>query len=237
MNIHRIQLSQSIYWRLTGSETISRPLEALGGFAIVTPFYDFEERKDSVLSHPCRFEDGTYLFLSNTVTIAKANRDEKQPLDVTKASLIIDAYLSGLRVVTGQCRLPREPMVMQTTNVDLDFAKLPSHTLMSPNFSVKKHVMESAVKWEHLYAANDAVLNDRIEIHRLLINDAAEALAQSNFKSCILFSAVAVEACAGKVLDTQYRNILADGSFAGKALPHTRNNCFQRPQSCQRSCL
>jgi hypothetical protein len=49
----------------------------------------------------------------------------------------------------------------------------------------------------------------KVAVHGELINDAAEAICQGNYRASLIFSAMAVESCAGAVLDREYDDLLA----------------------------
>jgi hypothetical protein len=58
--------------------------------------------------------------------------------------------------------------------------------------------------------ASIRVAADSVPIHGELVNDAAEAISRSNFRSSIIFSAMAVESCAGTILDREYDRIKSE---------------------------
>ena len=72
----------------------------------------------------------------------------------------------------------------------------------------RRYIIDSALTFDHLRPASDAVTNDSVSVHGEMANDAAEAAIRSNYRSAIIFPAAAIESCAGSVLDVEYERRL-----------------------------
>jgi hypothetical protein len=154
---------------------------------------------------PILLNDGSYLFASKQLILSH----DADP-DLEELPQLILPYFRALRVVAGQASFPRSIVAFERCTAA---NKIAAQAEEAPDKCVehlfKRYIAESAVKWKHLADANDAVVNGAIPIHRELITDASEAIIEENFRSSIILSAMAVESCAGVILDREYDRLVA----------------------------
>ncbi len=125
-------------------------------------------------------------------------------------AIVLDAtpLVNALRVLSRQPELPR-PIEGRTGREHVPGFEPPSELPdLGAESWVRKYIAESAARWKTLTDASNCVTNGKVPVHGELVNDAAEAIIRSNFRSSMIFSAMAVESCAGTILDRDYARIL-----------------------------
>ncbi|MCZ6834747.1 MAG: hypothetical protein O7G85_03140 [Planctomycetota bacterium] len=151
--------------------------------------------------------DGTIVVHSDTLLLVSDGENEIEP-DKYKIIASVTRFLNALRVICGQPKIPLS-ISMFTLPVQIDRLVLPEDLpTLTTGGAIQKHILFSATTFDHLRHASDAIVNDAVSVHGEMINDAAEAAMSSNYRSAIIFSAAAVESCAGSILDAEYERQL-----------------------------
>ena len=184
----------------------SAPLQVLSGWCVASPLCI-----DRRLAGRCDvfnvMPDGTILVHCDTLLLV--NRDGNQTVPgAIELTSSISRFLNAIRVVCGQPEIPRS-VVAHTPPHDIDDVVLPDDLPTTTTQSTfRRYILDSATTFDHLRAASDAVMNDALAVHREMASDAAEAAISSNYRSAIIFSAAAIESCAGSTLDAEYERQL-----------------------------
>ncbi|NQU25431.1 MAG: hypothetical protein HQ567_29450 [Candidatus Nealsonbacteria bacterium] len=207
-------MAGEICWRLSPTTAVSSPIPAVGGWSIASPLA-IDRDGPLALRHLMSFADGTVLFTTTRLVFVADDDAQNLVQDDGKFPRTLPQYLNALRVVSGQPGLPRSITAL-TGIVKTNQLKPPTEIPPANTKGfVRRYIADSALTLDHLDDASDAVINDVVPVHGELINDAAESIIRSNFRSAIIFSAAAVEACAGNVLDREYDRLV------GQLLPST----------------
>lgn len=205
MNVAVITLPGTAIWRFDEQHLMSPAMAAIGGWSILAPLPNVLKWKKPPFSFLCQLADGSYLFISHVFFLVA---DDAQPveLDSDKLNTLLDRYLTSLRVIAQQPELPRS---LAAFNPPARVPKLPPCSLpaLKAKGTVRKDFADSAITLQQLSDANDAVMSGNVPVHGELINDAAELYLSSNYRSSIIFSAMAIESCAGYVLDCEYESV------------------------------
>ena len=202
-------LTGQIWWRLTGREVVSPPLPALREWSVVSPLAETSAERPPRHGYLIPFSDGTYLFSTDRLVLATSLCDAGATDEQNLVAALL-TFLNGLRVVCRQPELPRS-FVGRTVRSQVAGFDAPTELpTLGTNSTVRKYIAESATRWEALADASIRVTTGSIPIHGELVNDAAEAIIRSNFRSSIIFSAMAVESCAGTILDREYDRIRSE---------------------------
>jgi hypothetical protein len=203
-------LPGDIWWRLNGSEALTPPLASLGGFAVVSPFAlkgPVLPLDDSIVAFAlCKGANG-YLARSKMLTLA-CEKSESSKEQISTALNAIPRFLGTLRVVTGQALLPRT--YCGYSPFEADSPDSPGKPTAQETALVRRYMCSVATEWHHLLAADSLITNDATPVHGELICDATESLWLDNYRSSILYSAMAIEVCAGSALDRDYEQLLSN---------------------------
>ncbi|MGO8689397.1 MAG: hypothetical protein ACLQLG_07160 [Thermoguttaceae bacterium] len=211
METIEFRVTGHIWWRLTGRETVSAPVPALGEWSVVSPLATPDGEGRGRVRDLFPFSDGTQLFSTDRL-ILRANAHEKSiDQNVKELGQLLPGYLNALRFV---CRQPELARSISSAFARGEVAELKAPdrlpTVGEGKQWVRRYLAESAVRWEALTDASNCVIGGKVPVHGELVNDAAEAIAHSNYRSSIIFSAMAAESCAGAVLDREYDRRLGE---------------------------
>jgi hypothetical protein len=81
MDAKEFILTGHIWWLLTGQEVVSPPLSALRDWSVVSPLAEVSTKHPPRGEHLIPFSDGTYLFSTDRLMLAKNFRDAASATD------------------------------------------------------------------------------------------------------------------------------------------------------------
>lgn len=185
---------------------MSGPIPALAGWSIASPLcigQHFVGRCDISNVMP----DET-IVLSCDMLLLVHLEDNANMQDAIEIPTMVTRFLNAIRVICKQPEIPRS-VVAYTPAHEIDDVVISDDLPRTTQQSLfRRYILESALTFDHLHPASDAVANETVPVHGELANDAAEAAISSNFRSAIIFAAAAIESCAGSVLDEEYKRRL-----------------------------
>ncbi|MCX6035846.1 MAG: hypothetical protein NTV38_12860 [Chloroflexi bacterium] len=217
MKVIVIELMGNICWHVINKEILSAPIEALWGLRIVSPLAKVKGIARMSGSSQLPLPDRAYLVFSNILLLASLDKSQRIP-DMEEINGGLQCFLNALRVVSRQAGLSRRIMVLHSPREHVlhDIAPACSRFDERNIIHIHRYILESAVTQKSLLNASSAAIGGSIPVHDELINDSAEELMQSNYRASIVFAAMAVESCAGIILDREYERITKKAKSSSK---------------------
>jgi hypothetical protein len=135
---------------------------------------------------------------------------------------ILEDLLLRLRHVSGQATIPKLDSVAMWSVEEID--KLPEYALPGEmgNTHVQEYLWTSAITSGHLSQALELGPNFIPPAHEIILLDAFAAHRGNNYRSAILYAAMAAEAVFGSVIENEYQQQIIssdDDRFRKIALP------------------
>lgn len=202
MKVATLLLAGEIWWNLGPADPPVWPIASLGGCQIVNPLV-FAGAVDGPQILP--FAADCCYVLTSHLAVQIPDSDSLQA-DRFGGSCV--AFLRTLRLVAKQASLPTDLFGIHISELDsLPELKFPG----APNtkgFLIGKYRFDTAVTTARIGQADQYGLTPDIPICHEILLDALRACEKHNAREAILYAAIAVEAFARTVLETEYRRTL-----------------------------
>jgi hypothetical protein len=221
-----VQLPSGMFWRIRKKDPSKFVFTNTNLWPFVNPvLYSFLipnlERRIYIIAGMHRssilIETSTLIFESPFDTIAEAGKDLRNRSKVETFSSV-SKLLETLRLSSNQASISRNPFSMfisELTGGHLPIVPFPKVTRKNGSFSLES-TLETAVTWEHLRKADNLSISVSEKIYDTILLDAIQAYISSDYRTAIMYSAVAIETAARTVLDEKYKELLQLGDRGGR---------------------
>jgi hypothetical protein len=157
--------------------------------------------------------DGSVLVQTQTLHLES---ERPRSLDDDRTERLAEAiaqWLHAVRVVAKQPQGPRNLVTLAFSD-STPSAEASQYRDASSRSKVmvRNYLIESAATPESAVAAADAVETHTLPVHGEMVTDAAEALFEASYRNALILAAIACESCAGVVLESAYKNLMAQGA-------------------------
>jgi len=219
MRVATLCLTKDIHWLVSPSDKLTAPLKAMPGWAVLHPLTAIRPADDLIPIRQFPTGDGR-------TTVSRAVLHCVVPERATAADRdtdVLDAMkslLKRLRHISRQATFPRgDDMVFFNCG---DLAELPNVEFEDPYFGTVHHsdnsFIETALTMDLVERTGELPATFEAPAYEGILLDAFRAVKDNDFRSALLYSALAIEAMAGELIDAEHAKLLA----ATPLPPHVR---------------
>ncbi len=199
-------LPRPIHWRLRQDAPNEVPIVGYPEWLLVTPIGLARAGLADAVADPHAMvlvtKDGELFMMSQKLALRHTGND------LDGSHVVARNILSRLRYVSRQATMPREAVGVirldKAPPYDKDIAALGA--LRPPDYALRSDVVETAITAAHLRELGGPSSTPRV--HADVMLDALEAYLEGDYRKAILYSAIAIEACATDVLDDAYETVV-----------------------------
>lgn len=228
MRVATLCLTKEIHWLVSTSDKLTAPLKAMPGWAVLHPLTAILPSDQMAPIHQFPTGDGRTTVsraILQCVVPARDTADERDAgvLDAMKS------LLKRLRHVSRQATLPRGDDMVMFNCADVEM--LPKVEFEEPYYGEVHHsdnsFVETALTMDLVERAGELPTTFEAPVYEGILLDAFRAVKDNDFRSALLYSALAVEAMAGELIDAEHAKLLA----ARPPTPHIRAVTIQEGKS------
>jgi hypothetical protein len=206
MRVATLALSKDIHWLVSPSDQLLAPLKQPPGWSVIHPLTPLDPT-ESMRQFPVG--DGRTIVSRPVLhcVVPEAGSEEEADSRVQKE---MEGLLVRLRHVSRQATLPRGDDLAFFTCADL--SELPPVKFEEPyigkvGFSDDSWV-ETALTMELVVKAGELPLDFEPPVYEVVLLDSFKAMKDKDFRSALFYSALAIEALAGTVIDEEHQKLV-----------------------------
>lgn len=218
-----IHLSGIVRWRFTESDPLLIRLPDKPPFGVVNPlvlYHLLGNRPESTSHRTFNFglRDREAVLVTDTLGVAVDTTLDPEEIPEWMSDLI-PKFLSALRCASGQADMALSAQSLGTLEVDeLPPLRFPDRT-SATGAAASSYLWDSALTLDDIRVGLVGLLRDGyLPSYRVILLDAIQGLWTTDYRKCIVYSAVAMETMASTVLGTVYQKRLSKEGMSAKDL-------------------
>jgi hypothetical protein len=194
-----------IVWGIRRDDPTQVALEHPAGWSILNPLIE--------VPNPCNGTNSGHFYALETLLLVNSQLAFVVPsaVDLEEISNVTESVLRRLRFVTKQVGLPTEPSVLLDRNIetlapsaDSDWDRLSA----GPRESlVRDFLCDTPVTMEAVRQAGSLPTDFVAPIYDSLLMDAMAALIRHDYRTAILYAAIAVETLSGTLCEAEHQRL------------------------------
>jgi hypothetical protein len=219
MRVATLGLTKDIHWLVSPSDKLTAPLKAMPGWAVLHPLTAIRPTDRMVPIREFPTGDGRTTVSRAILQCVVPERATAADRD-TEVLEAMKALLMRLRHVSRQATFPRgdDMGFFNCTHI----AELPNVEFEEPYYGTVHHsdnsFIETALTMDLVERAGELSITFEAPVYEGILLDAFRAVKDNDFRSALLYSALAIEAMAGEFIDAEHAKLLT----AIPVPPHVR---------------
>lgn len=208
MRIANLCLTKAIHWLVSPSDKLSAPLKEMPGWAVLHPLTAIRPWDKMAPIYDFPTGDGRTTVaraVLHCIVPEHATTGDTETLEAMKS------LLKRFRHISRQATMPRGDDMVSFNCSDL--AELPKVEFGEQYYGEVHHgdnsVIETALTMDLVEQAGKLPTTFEAPVYEGILLDAFRALKDNDFRSALLYSALAIEAMAGEFMDAEHAKLLA----------------------------
>ncbi len=217
MMVANFCLSKPIHWLVAPSDKLIVPLRAMPGWAVLHPLTKIRPYDEMAPIHQFPTGDGRTTVTREILHCVVPDGAKVGDGETRESG---QSLLKRLRHACRQATFPRgDDMALFSCS---DLAELPTVEFEEPYYGKVHHtdnsILETALTMDLVEQAGELPPSFESPVYEGILLDAFRAVKDNDFRSALLYGALAVEAMAGEVIDAEHARLLAETPLP----PHIR---------------
>jgi hypothetical protein len=229
MRVATLCLTKDIHWLVSPSDKLTAPLKAMPGWAVLHPLTAIRPTDKMVPIPQFPTGDGRTTVSRAILQCAVPERTASGADPDTEVLETMKSLLKRLRHVSRQATFPRRDDFVFFNCYDI--AELPNVEFEEPYYGQVYHpdnsFVDTALTMDLVERAGELPTTFEAPVYEGILLDAFRAVKDNDYRSALLYSALAVEAMAGELIDAEHAKLMA----ATPPPPHIRAVASQDERS------
>jgi hypothetical protein len=210
MLVATLCLTKDIHWLVSPSDKLTAPLKAMPGWAVLHPLTAIRPTDEMRPIRQFPTGDGRTTVSRAVLHCVVPERSDAEDRN-TEVHEAMKSLVKRLRHVSRQATLPRGEDLVFFTCHDIDV--LPNVEFEEPYYGTVHHgdnsFIETALTMDLVERAGELPTTFEGPVYEGILLDAFRAVKDNDFRSALLYSALAVESMAGELIDAEHAKLLA----------------------------
>jgi hypothetical protein len=220
MRVATLGLSKVIHWLLSPSDKSIVTLKEMPGWSVLHPLALIKPMSEMEPVHQFPTGDGRTMLSRSILHCVLPECGPNLGARDTETLEAMKSFLKRLRHVSRQATMPRgDDMAFFDC---LDIAEPPNVEFEQPYYGVVHYpdnsFIETALTMDLVERAGELPTTFEAPVYEGILLDAFRAVKDNDFRSALLYSALAIESMAGEIIEAEHEKLLA----ATPLPPHIR---------------